>query len=259
MNTTAAPCRTVGLRGMYNMGRTCYLSVILQSFVHNPLLRNFYLGDGHQAGTCTQEDCLNCGMDELFQDFYGQDTTAAYAASGILSTTWIAQQKHFAALVGDDENDAHEFFQFLTEGLHLTALPPWYDSSRYENSRLHAKASIPCTCIVHQTFYGSLQSTVTCEHCGGVTTSVQPFLDLSLGIARIARKRAGKGGKSGPKMEPLTLQDCLDTEYMRAETCDYNCHSCDGSQDARRQSSIKRLPNVLCIQFKVRRAIQNEP
>jgi uncharacterized UBP type Zn finger protein len=83
--------------------------------------------------------------------------------------------------------------------------------------------------------------------------SVQPFLDLSLGIADIVRKRAGRGGKFAPKLaQSLTLKKCLDTEYMQPELCDYKCRSCGGSDEkGKRYSTIKRLPNVLCIQFKV--------
>jgi ubiquitin carboxyl-terminal hydrolase 22/27/51 len=229
------------------------MSVILQSFIHNPLLRNFYLGDGHRTGNCTQEDCLNCGMDELFQDFYAQDTTAAYAASNLLSISWQAQQKTYSKLVGDDENDAHEYFQFLTEELHQTSKAPWSNSTDCHSTSGQSEASGPCNCIVHQTFYGSLQSTVTCQHCGAITTSIQPFLDLSLGLANIVKKRAGKLGKGGQKaIQSLTLQKCLDTEYLQPEQCDYTCHSCHSTENkGRKQSAIKRLPNVLCIQFKV--------
>ena len=229
------------------------MSVILQSFIHNPLLRNFYLGDGHRTGNCTQEECLNCGMDELFQDFYAHDTTVAYAASNILSTSWQAQQKAYSKLLGDDENDAHEYFQFLTEELHQTSKAAWPSATDLRGITGQLEASSPCTCIVHQTFYGSLQSTVTCQHCGAITTSIQPFLDLSLGLANIVKKRAGRLGKGGQKvMQSLTLQKCLDTEYLQPEQCDYTCHSCDSTENkGRKQSAIKRLPNVLCIQFKV--------
>lgn len=255
-NTMAPPCRIVGLRGMYNMGATCFMSVILQSFIHNPLLRNFYLGDGHRTGSCVQEDCLNCGMDELFQDFYAQDTTSAYVASNILSTSWQVLQKSYATLLGDEENDAHEYFQFLTEALHITAQPSWFDKDQYGDIGEESKMIGPCNCIVHQTFYGLLQNSVTCQNCGAVTTSVQPFLDLNLGLASIFRKRAGKGGKGGQKLaQPLTLQKCLDTEYIQPEQCEYNCNSCENSEKkGRRYSTIKRLPNVLCIQFKVSHA-----
>ena len=106
-----------------------------------------------------------------------------------------------------------------------------------------------CDCVIHKTFYGKLQSNVTCQNCGGVTTAVEPFLDLSLGLESISKKNTTKSGQKRPSV--LTLQRCLTEEYMRPERCEYTCHKCNGPQDARKQLSIKRLPNVLCIQFKV--------
>ncbi|KAK0537985.1 hypothetical protein OC842_001426 [Tilletia horrida] len=63
--TTALP------RGFRNMGMTCFMNVILQSFLHNPLLRNYFLADRHNSKLCaSRENCLACEMDKLFAEFY---------------------------------------------------------------------------------------------------------------------------------------------------------------------------------------------
>ncbi|KFY24646.1 hypothetical protein V493_05121 [Pseudogymnoascus sp. VKM F-4281 (FW-2241)] len=211
INTTAAPCRATGLRGIFNMGSTCFMSVILQSFVHNPLLRNFYLRDGHQVGQCTQDNCLSCGMDELFQAFYSEETTVSYVASKMLSDSWLCQQAAFSELAGYDEHDAHEYFQFLAEELHRTNRQERHASPTGANASNASHLTSNCDCIVHQTFYGKFQSTLTCQNCGVVTTSVEPFLDLSLAIDSIAKRQGNNGGESSHDWsQPLTLQRCLD-------------------------------------------------
>ncbi|KAG7117492.1 ubiquitin carboxyl-terminal hydrolase 8 like protein [Verticillium longisporum] len=117
-NTTTASCKANGLRGIYNAGATCYQNVVLQSFLHNPLLRNFYLSDGHQSTDCSLSNCLSCAMDDMFQDFYAVENTNGFTAASILSGFWISEKKAFENLVTTKEQDAHEFFQFLAEELH---------------------------------------------------------------------------------------------------------------------------------------------
>ncbi|KAK8091650.1 ubiquitin carboxyl-terminal hydrolase [Apiospora hydei] len=231
-NTAPASCKADGLRGIYNAGATCYQNVVLQSFLHNPLLRNFYLGDGHPNGSCGQSYCLSCAMDDMFQEFYALENTNGYTASSILSGFWISEKKAFENLVTTKEQDAHEFFQFLAEELHERN----GDGEKPENGSEHS-----CDCVIHQSFYGKLQRSTTCQNCGGVTNAVESFLDLSLGLDTLAQKR----GKKASKGVSLSLQECLDEEYIKSDKCEYRCRNCESMQQARRDNSIKLLPNVL--------------
>jgi ubiquitin carboxyl-terminal hydrolase 22/27/51 len=77
---------------------------------------------------------------------------------------------------------------------------------------------------------------------------VQSFLDLSLSLENLTQKKGKKNAK-GPTS--LTLQDCLEEEYLKPDKCEYRCNKCESTQQARRQTSIKLLPNVLSIQLKV--------
>jgi ubiquitin carboxyl-terminal hydrolase 22/27/51 len=178
-------------------------------------------------------------MDDMFQDFYALENTNGYTAANILSGFWISEKKAFENLVTTKEQDAHEFFQFLAEELHERN----GDGKRPETGSEHS-----CNCIIHQTFYGKLQNQTTCQNCGGVTNAVESFLDLSLGLENLSRKKGKKETKGEPS---LTLQDCLDDEYIKYDKCEYRCRNCNSSQQARRDHSIKLLPNVLSIQLKV--------
>ncbi|TVY84341.1 putative ubiquitin carboxyl-terminal hydrolase [Lachnellula suecica] len=247
-NTVEIPCRASGIRGIYNMGATCYMNVILQCFVHNPLLRNFYLSEGHQSSQCSYKNCMSCAMDDMFQEFYAQETTVGYSASNILASFWLSKRKAYEELASNKEQDAHEFFQFLTEELH--EINGGGRPSLLEESPISKRSKTGnepnCKCIVHQTFYGKLSSTITCQNCGDVNASIESFLDLSLGLDVLAKKK----GLKAATQSALSLQKCLDEEYIRPERCEYTCHQC-GTQEAKKQLSIKSLPNVLCIQLKV--------
>lgn len=246
-NTTIATCKANGLRGIYNAGATCYQNVVLQSFLHNPILRNFYLSDGHQSGSCDTPHCLSCAMDDMFQEFYASETTNGYTAANILSGFWISENKAFENLVANKEQDAHEFFQFMAEELHERN----GDGKRPEIGSEHT-----CNCIIHQTYYGKLQTSTTCQNCGGITNQAQSFLDLSVPLENLTQKRGkknmtnGDGPSSARTQNSVTLQECLDEEYIKSDKCEYRCQNCNSVQQARRQTSIKKLPNVLSIQLK---------
>lgn len=180
-------------------------------------------------------------MDDMFQDFYALENTNGYTAANILSGFWISEKKAFENLVTTKEQDAHEFFQFLAEELHERN----GDGKKPETGCEHS-----CNCIIHQTFYGKMQTNTTCQNCNGTTNAVQSFLDLSLGLENMHNRRKRK--QAGMKMRALTLNECLDEEYVRSDKCEYRCHNCESTQQARRHTSIKRLPNVLSIQLKVK-------
>ena len=109
-----------------------------------------------------------------------------------------------------------------------------------------------CKCVVHQTFYGKLSSTVTCDKCRNVTTALDPYMDLSLDVRNQVKKRK-LDVKSADDLQ-LDLRDCLErfTSRERLAAAEYTCQVCDSGQNATKQLSIKRLPPVLPIHLKVR-------
>jgi len=74
------------------MGQTCFMGVILQTVIHNPVIKNFFLGGGHITGGCTHKHCISCALDEAFTDLCTTEKVDGYAALKVLVRSWHCDQ-----------------------------------------------------------------------------------------------------------------------------------------------------------------------
>lgn len=299
----------LGLRGLCNLGNTCFTNCIIQALSHNPLLRNYFLSGMHprtarcirlsegpapeykegqevegkwpkmsrwfkgvvskvnsQAGTydlqfddgdtlqhvapsCIraldpalrpkpkENACLGCVITNIFNELYSGEATQ-YAPYKLIHSVW----QHSKHLAGYSQQDAHEFFIALLDGLHS------HCSQEDKEDE--------CSCIIHRIFTGSLQSDVTCSSCGNVSSTIDPFWDISLDI-----REASSALYSAPAVtqgfayqhRTLSLIDCLErftlTEKLGVDAL-VTCEACEQKSLATKRLSLKRLPVVVCFHLK---------
>ncbi|KAJ1958265.1 hypothetical protein IWQ62_004926, partial [Dispira parvispora] len=225
-----------GIRGLRNMGSTCFMNVILQAFVHNPLLRSHFLSDSHNRENCTRSACIACEMDQLFRQVFSGDRVP-WGPSSFLQSIWQASTE----LAGYSQQDAHEFF--------ITAL-----NHIHAGLSIRDEPALECPCIIHQTFAGQLQSTVTCLSCGHIAVAYDPMLDISLDLrsSALASHKAHPCGDSSGQTN-LSLIDCLKwfTGLENLGAQEYRCSRCgDGCKEATKRLQVKLLPPVLSFQLK---------
>lgn len=70
-----------------------------------------------------------------------------------------------------------------------------------------------CSCVIHKTFAGVLQSDVTCLNCANVTSAFDPILDISLDLRPTKRSKSMskvRGLNDERNDGPNSLADCLD-------------------------------------------------
>lgn len=190
----------------------------MQTFIHNPIIRDYFMTEGHMSCRKGRDECITCAVDQIFTEFYTSNKTSGFGPVSLLNAAWRTNK----SLAGYSEQDAHEFWQFMVEqlhqALHITGQEP----------------QSPCSCIVHRTFSSDLLSTITCTQCDNVTSTVDPIIDISLGITQAE-----------------DLMTCL-RNFTKKEKLDikYNCSHCHERTQAMKQLSIKKFPNTLAIQLK---------
>lgn len=87
-NASKRPCARQGVRGLWNLGQSCFMNVILQALLHDPILHTHFLGNGHQTQECTTPDCVGCGIAEAFTEFNATDKPESFVVLSLLAATW---------------------------------------------------------------------------------------------------------------------------------------------------------------------------
>lgn len=247
-HAVSTPCAATGLRGIYNMGQTCFMSVILQSLIHNPLIRSFYLSEGHKSSDCDRDACTSCALDDIFTKFFEEEKHEGYGAVPMLQGCW----KGGGGLAGYSQQDAHEYLGFILNSLH-TAI-----ADEDDEEGVMKKDGKDCECVIHQTFGGLYKSTVTCSSCKNFNSTLDPFMDLSLDIrvSPIGKKKKlpmTNSVQTVKEIPPMDLTECLDrftsTETLGSDS-EYKCRKCDSTEGAKKKLSLCRLPPVISIHLK---------
>ncbi|KAB1265986.1 Ubiquitin carboxyl-terminal hydrolase 22 [Camelus dromedarius] len=239
---------TIGLRGLINLGNTCFMNCIVQALTHTPLLRDFFLSDRHRCEMQSPGSCLVCEMSSLFQEFYSGHR-APHIPYKLLHLVWT----HARHLAGYEQQDAHEFL--------IAALDVLHRHCKGDDSGKKADNPNHCSCIIDQIFTGGLQSDVTCQVCHGVSTTIDPFWDISLDLPGSSTPfwplSPGSEGSvvngESHVTGTTTLTDCL-RRFTRPEhlgsSAKIKCSGCHSYQESTKQLTMKKLPIVACFHLK---------
>ncbi|XP_077001216.1 ubiquitin carboxyl-terminal hydrolase 51 [Tamandua tetradactyla] len=239
---------TVGLRGLINLGNTCFMNCVVQALTHIPLLKDFFLSDKHKCIMTSPGLCLVCEMSSLFQAMYSGSRTP-HIPYKLLHLIWI----HAEHLAGYRQQDAHEFLIAILDVLHR--------HSKDDSVAQEANNPNCCNCIIDQIFTGGLQSDVTCQTCHSISTTIDPCWDISLDLpgscATFTSQSPEKADSAVRRDDHIpgipSLTDCLQW-FTRPEhlgsSAKIKCSSCQSYQESTKQLTMKKLPAVACFHLK---------
>ncbi|XP_075509893.1 LOW QUALITY PROTEIN: uncharacterized protein LOC142546197 [Primulina tabacum] len=209
--------------GLRNLGNTCFLNSVLQCLTYTEPLAAYLQSGKHQYSCRTAGFCALCAIQKHVSRAL-QSIGRILEPKDLVSNLRCISRKFRNAR----QEDAHEYMVNLLESMHKCCLPsgvPSESHSAYEKS------------LVHKIFGGRLRSQVKCIQCSFCSNKFDPFLDLSLEIA--------KADSLHKALARFTAKEFLDGGASQ-----YQCQECKHKVKALKQLTIHKAPYVLTIHLK---------
>ncbi|KAJ1258316.1 hypothetical protein BS78_10G066300 [Paspalum vaginatum] len=209
--------------GLQNLGNTCYLNSVLQCLTYTEPFAAYLQSGKHKSSCRTSGFCALCALQNHVK-------VALQSTGKIVTPSLIVKNLRCISrgFRNSRQEDAHELMVNLLESMHKCCLPsgvPSESQSAYDKS------------LVHKIFGGRLRSQVKCRRCSYCSNKFDPFLDLSLDIA--------KATTLVQALKNFTEEELLDGGQKQ-----YQCERCRQKVVATKRFTIDKAPNVLTIHLK---------
>lgn len=208
------PVQTIGA-GLANLGNTCFLNSVLQCLTYTPPLAA-HLQSGLHSSSCKATGfCAMCGLERHVREALtsnGRTVSPSYLVKNLRCISRSFQMWR--------QEDAHEYMRYLIEALQKC-------------SSLEQLGGIS---LIKSVFGGRLRSQVKCTQCSHCSNKYDPFLDLSLEVARADSLQKA--------LAHFTAVEVLDGDNK------YHCSKCKTKVRALKQFTIDKAPPILTVQLK---------
>jgi len=163
------------VRGLRNLGNSCYLNCVLQSVVATPGVREHFLFA--PCGDAAAEGKLTATLRRLVLELHAQGRPERPIRPSEMLQAVANLHAQYARRGA--EQDSHEVLRQMLEGIR---------SEEVARLRADGAAATPePTTLIDDIYAGEIRSSIVCLGCGGVSCSTEPITDLSLPIPHSRR------------------------------------------------------------------------
>ncbi|KAJ6863336.1 ubiquitin carboxyl-terminal hydrolase 23-like [Populus alba x Populus x berolinensis] len=209
--------------GLENLGNTCFLNSVLQCLTYTEPLAAYLQSGKHQNSCHVAGFCALCAIQKHVSRALQSSGRSLVPKDLVSNLRCISRNFRNAR-----QEDAHEYMVNLLESMHKCCLPsgvPSESPAAYEKS------------LVHKIFGGHLRSQVECQQCSYCSNKFDPFLDLSLEIAKADTL-------------PVALRNFTAAEVLDGGEKQYQCQRCKQKVRAKKRLTVHKAPHVLTIHLK---------
>jgi len=153
-----------GIRGLVNMGNTCFFNSVLQSLAQCHPLRDYFRHHPSDRG----EHLLTASLRSFMESMWKENAKGSFRPSTLHSAV-VRSSKRFR---GYRQEDSHELLRYLVDGIRTE------EQRRTKTTRKRPGAWSGT--FIEEIFGGVLTSTVLCDECHQESVTTEVFLDISL-------------------------------------------------------------------------------
>ncbi|KAF0976385.1 hypothetical protein FDP41_004612 [Naegleria fowleri] len=245
--------------GLENFGNTCYANSVLQALYFCKPFRyrilEYYENNKLQQQPDLKNSNLLHSLSDLFYQLFNQKKNSGHLAPKNFIQRLRADNELFRSLM---QQDAQEFLNFVLN--HVVEILQREDSNRVENEEqnipstssrgsemdtssdiqeIHSENSQESKKVktfIHEIFEGKLINETRCIMCENVTSREESFFDISIDVQQFS-----------------SITQCLKNfssmQILKSNNKFY-CDHCCSHQEAQTRMTIKQQPQVLAIQLK---------
>ena len=244
------------MKGLYNIGNTCYMNSAIQCLSHIPELRNYFLTGCHTNTLiegCSGFD-LTIEWQRLLYRLCQDKTTSIVHPIDFIKAFLTTCQKNKIQFNGFNQNDVEDFLNQFLDFIHnsisrkiITNISGTINTIK---DQLAVDAAMSWDKFFNSNYshiisilYSQLLCTITCPSCKHTCINYEPLMTISLSIPTALIY----------KQDSITLYDLFDS-YTGEEILDtdnqWKCEACKESVNCRKKLTFWDLSKVIIIVIK---------